>query len=148
MTEGVHPILVPEQMQEMVIETALENLDFERVIRVSMYTKVFYFRQWNRLVVLWLASRRWLIALWVRSESADIHLPSRNGPIRVDLHMGEITNRSSKIDQLARTTTATKGSWYCWFVIWVDTSIPESQHPYPGCEWYQPIAFSSRPTLT
>lgn len=47
MTEGVDPILVPEQMQKMVIESALEDLDFERVIRMGMYTKVFYFRQWN-----------------------------------------------------------------------------------------------------
>jgi hypothetical protein len=31
-------------MQEMVIETALEDLDFERIVRVSMYAKVFYFR--------------------------------------------------------------------------------------------------------
>lgn len=43
MTEGVDPILIPEQMQQMVIKTALEDLDFERVIRVSMYAKVFYF---------------------------------------------------------------------------------------------------------
>ena len=24
--------------------------------------------------------------------------------------------------------------------------MPDSQQPYPGCEWYQPIAFSNRPT--
>lgn len=46
----------------------------------------------------------------------------------------------------ALTTTATKGSVNFWLFICVSTSIPESQHPYPGCEWYHPIAFSSRCT--
>lgn len=45
-----------------------------------------------------------------------------------------------------RTTTATNGSWYFWLLSWVLTSIPDNQHPYPGWEWYQPIAFSNRPT--
>ena len=94
MTEGVDPILVPEQMQKVVIETALENLDFERVIRVSMHAKVFYFRQRDRLIVVKLAGGRRLVTLWVRSESANIHFPSRNGPVRVDLHIREITRRS------------------------------------------------------
>jgi hypothetical protein len=97
LTEGVDPIFVPEQMQEMVIEIALENLDFERVIRVSMYTKVFNFRQRNRLIVVLLATGWWLITFWVRSESADIHLPSRDGPVRVDLYILEITNAPGRL---------------------------------------------------
>lgn len=44
------------------------------------------------------------------------------------------------------TTTATNGSWCFWFNLCVLTSIPDSQHPYPGWEWYHPITFSSRPT--
>lgn len=80
-------------MQKVVIETALENLDLERVIRVSMYAKIFYFRQRDRLVVVLLASSRGLVTLWVRSECADIHLPSRNGTIGVDLHIRQITRR-------------------------------------------------------
>ena len=38
-------------------------------------------------------------------------------------------------------------TWKFWLSICVETSIPESQQPYPGWEWYQPMAFSRRPTL-
>jgi hypothetical protein len=47
---------------------------------------------------------------------------------------------------MQRTTTATNGSVNFWLFICVLTSMPDSQQPYPGCEWYQPIAFSNRPT--
>jgi hypothetical protein len=33
-------------------------------------------------------------------------------------------------------------TWYCWFIICVEQSMPLSQQPYPGCEWYQPTTFS------
>jgi hypothetical protein len=96
-------------MQKVVIEAALEYLDFERVIRIGMYAKVFYFRQWNRLIILLLASRRWLVTLWVRSESTDIHLAGGNGPIRVDLRIREVTSASERLAERHEPRQRRKG---------------------------------------
>lgn len=83
--------------------------------------------------------------LWVGAEGSNFNLTSRDGSVRVNLCIKLM--HLLKAIQICKwltlsvfievpwlkprvlTTTATKGSWNCWFCIWVLTSIPDNQHP-------------------
>ena len=50
-----------------------------------------------------------------------------------------------RTDWMGSMTTDTDRGWSCSQFLAICTSTPESQHPKPGCEWYQPTTFSVRP---
>jgi hypothetical protein len=43
LTERVDPILVPQRIQQLRVETALEDGDIELVVRVCVYAEIFNF---------------------------------------------------------------------------------------------------------
>ena len=49
-------------------------------------------------------------------------------------------------DWMGSTTIATALGFKFSCYFWVSISVPESQGPKPGWEWYQPTTFCSRPT--
>ena len=91
-----------------------------------MYTEVLDLVERDALV---LAARRirGRVVLRIRAESADVDFAGRDSAVGVNLEECQMWSQGTGMGQ--RTTTATNGSWYFWLVIWVFTSIPESQHP-------------------
>jgi hypothetical protein len=51
LTERVDPILVPQRIQQLRVETALEDGDVELVVRVCVNAEIFDFVQGDRLVL-------------------------------------------------------------------------------------------------
>ena len=51
LTERIDPIFIPEESQQLIIEFGFENGNFNRIVSVGVYTKIFNLLQWDRLVV-------------------------------------------------------------------------------------------------
>lgn len=143
LAEGVDPVLVPQQTQEFCVQARLEDLHLQRVVLVCVNAKVFDLIERDVLIFRCRSIGR-RIPRRISSKGADVHSSSRDRTIRVDLSV-VIRTRAAR-ENSKRTTTAANGSVNFWLFICVLTSMPESQQPYPGCEWYHPIAFSNRPT--
>lgn len=69
----------------MVIKTALEDLNLERIVRTGVDTKVLNLGKRNGLIFVLLATSRWFIVFWIGPESANVNLSSRNCSIWVNL---------------------------------------------------------------
>lgn len=50
LAESVHPILVPEQRKQLIIEGRLEDFHVDLIVLIRMNTKVLNLAQRNRLI--------------------------------------------------------------------------------------------------
>ncbi len=50
LTEGIDPILVPQQTKEFRVQARLEDLHLQRVVLICVNTKVFNLVEWDALV--------------------------------------------------------------------------------------------------
>ena len=91
---GGHPVLVPQQSQELLIEARLEHLDFELIVLICVNTKVLNLVQGDRLVLGLFRRCGWLVAVGVSAEGADVDLSGRNGAVRVDLSRASSAKRN------------------------------------------------------
>ena len=98
LTERVHPVLIPEQTEQLIVETALEDLDVDLVVLVRVRAEVLDLVQGNGLV-LGRGSVWWRVVLWVRPEGANVNLPGGDGTVGVDL--GEWDERLDRMAMAA-----------------------------------------------
>ena len=92
LTERVHPVLIPEQTEQLIVETALEDLDVDLVVLVRVRAKVLDLVQRDRLVLgrsgVW-----WGVVLRIRPEGANVYLAGGDGTVRVNLEEGCTSER-------------------------------------------------------
>jgi hypothetical protein len=83
LAERVHPILIPQHTQQLIIQARLEHLDLELVVLVRVDTKVLDLAERDRLVLgRGHVLRR--VVLGERAEGADVDLARGDGAVRVD----------------------------------------------------------------
>jgi shikimate 5-dehydrogenase len=87
LAERVDPVLVPQETQELCVETALEDLHVELVVLVRVDAKILDLRQRNGLV-LGSGGRGRGIVLGVGPEGTDVYFAGRDSAVRVDLENG------------------------------------------------------------
>jgi hypothetical protein len=123
MSQLVHPFHLLHSFQSLHPIITCYKLNWELVIPLIVKTIVHCFSSrhifYSRQTLL-------LIALRMNSESCEIYFFYFTNDVR------RLT------DFIGSTTNATKGSALLWKSYCVLTSIPESQHPKLGWEWYHP----------
>jgi hypothetical protein len=71
LTQRVDPVLVPQRLEQLGIETTLEHGDLERVVGVGVHTKVLDLVQRNGLVLGGCGIRRSVSLRGVRNQRAN-----------------------------------------------------------------------------
>ena len=98
----------------------------------TVHTKVFNLIQRNGLILRDRVIRRF-ISFRVCPESSNLNFSSRNSPCWINYNSQEWFLKLL-VEHLGWNINTRQ-----------QTSIPDSQHPYPGWEWYHPTTFSNRP---
>lgn len=95
LTQGIYPIFVPEQTQELGVQTGFENLHLKRIILVGMDTKVFNLVKRDRLVLggygIW-----GRVVVRVRAEGANVDFAGRDSAVGIDLQQSSANNKWSE----------------------------------------------------
>lgn len=84
LTERVDPVLIPQKPKQFIVQGGLENLHFQWIVLIGVYTEVLDLVQRDRLVLggdgVW-----WCVVLWICAEGSDVNLARRNRAVWVDL---------------------------------------------------------------
>lgn len=84
LAQRIHPVLVPQQSQQLVIQRRLEYFHVYLVVLICMYAEIFNLAEGNRLVFR-RASAWGFVVFRICAECTDIHFAGRYCSVRVDL---------------------------------------------------------------
>jgi hypothetical protein len=82
--ERCHPVLIPEEVENLFVEGGFKVRYVKGVILICVDAKVFNFVEGDGLVFTWFGVRG-NVLLWIRSEGTDIDFSRCNGPMWVNL---------------------------------------------------------------
>lgn len=84
LAERIDPVLVPQESEQLIVKSRLEDLDVDLVVLIRMDTKILNLAERDGLVLGGSGIGRGIV-LWVGTEGADVDLSSRDGAVWVDL---------------------------------------------------------------
>lgn len=85
--QRAHPILIPQQIQQLLIKATLEMLNHQRIILATMRAKILNLTQRDCLILRVLGVLA-LVTRGIRPERTNIHLARGDGAVRIN-HDGE-----------------------------------------------------------